>query len=285
MEGPEIQFAEAVIDNGKFGTRTVRFETGRLAKQAGGAVAAYLDDDTMLLSTTTAGKQPEGAVRLLPPDGGRRGAHVRRGQDPRLVLPSRGPPLDRRDPHLPPDRPPAAPDLHQGPAQRGPGRHHGARAQPRPPVRRARDQRGAAPRRRSPACRSPARSVASASRSSTASGSPSRTSATSSARSSTWSSPAASCRTTTARRRRDHDGRGRVHRADLGPGHQPGRPGPDRGGRGRGPRGLQEVHRRAVQGPGRARRHRPPSRSRTSRSSSTTRTTSTPPSRPPPPPT
>ena len=36
MEGPEIQFAEAVIDNGKFGTRTVRFETGRLAKQAAG---------------------------------------------------------------------------------------------------------------------------------------------------------------------------------------------------------------------------------------------------------
>ena len=43
MEGPEITVAEAVIDNGKFGTRTVRFETGRLAKQAGGSVAAYLD--------------------------------------------------------------------------------------------------------------------------------------------------------------------------------------------------------------------------------------------------
>ena len=35
MEGPEITVAEAVIDNGTFGTRTVRFETGRLAKQAG----------------------------------------------------------------------------------------------------------------------------------------------------------------------------------------------------------------------------------------------------------
>ncbi len=58
MEGPEIQFAEATIDNGSFGTRTVRFETGRLAKQAGGAVVAYLDEDTMLLSTTTAGKTP-----------------------------------------------------------------------------------------------------------------------------------------------------------------------------------------------------------------------------------
>ena len=55
MEGPEIQFAEATIDNGRFGTRTVRFETGRLAKQAAGSAVAYLDDDTMLLSATTAG--------------------------------------------------------------------------------------------------------------------------------------------------------------------------------------------------------------------------------------
>ena len=48
----------ATIDNGKFGTRTIRFETGRLAKQAAGSVVAYLDDDTMLLSATTAGKSP-----------------------------------------------------------------------------------------------------------------------------------------------------------------------------------------------------------------------------------
>jgi len=66
MEGPEIQFAEATIDNGSFGTRTVRFETGRLAKQAGGAVAAYLDEDTMLLSTTTAGKHPREGFDFFP---------------------------------------------------------------------------------------------------------------------------------------------------------------------------------------------------------------------------
>src|SRR4051812_31471661 len=66
MEGPEIQFAEATIDNGSFGTRTVRFETGRLAKQAGGAVAAYLDDDTMLLSTTTAGRSPKDQFDFFP---------------------------------------------------------------------------------------------------------------------------------------------------------------------------------------------------------------------------
>ncbi|GAA1970229.1 polyribonucleotide nucleotidyltransferase [Isoptericola halotolerans] len=66
MEGPEIQFAEAVIDNGRFGTRTVRFETGRLARQAAGAVAAYLDDETMLLSTTAVGKHPKDHFDFFP---------------------------------------------------------------------------------------------------------------------------------------------------------------------------------------------------------------------------
>src|SRR5680860_313150 len=66
MEGSEIQFAEATIDNGSYGTRTVRFESGRLAKQAGGAVVAYLDEDTMLLSTTTAGKHPKEQFDFFP---------------------------------------------------------------------------------------------------------------------------------------------------------------------------------------------------------------------------
>ena len=35
----EITEATAVIDNGTFGTRTIRFETGRLAQQAAQAVA------------------------------------------------------------------------------------------------------------------------------------------------------------------------------------------------------------------------------------------------------
>ncbi len=66
MEGPEIQFAEAVIDNGKFGKRTVRFETGRLAQQAAGCAVAYLDDETMLLSATTASKQPRDGFDFFP---------------------------------------------------------------------------------------------------------------------------------------------------------------------------------------------------------------------------
>ena len=66
MEGPEITSAEAVIDNGSFGTRTIRFETGRLARQAGGSVSAYLDDETMVLSTTTAGKSPREGFDFFP---------------------------------------------------------------------------------------------------------------------------------------------------------------------------------------------------------------------------
>ena len=56
----------AVIDNGSFGTRTIRFETGRLAKQAAGAVVAYLDDETMLLSATTASKTPKDHFDFFP---------------------------------------------------------------------------------------------------------------------------------------------------------------------------------------------------------------------------
>ncbi|MEP7765232.1 polyribonucleotide nucleotidyltransferase [Sanguibacter sp. 25GB23B1] len=66
MEGPEIEFSEAIIDNGRFGTRTVRFETGRLARQAAGSAVAYLDGDTMLLSATTVGKHPKDQFDFFP---------------------------------------------------------------------------------------------------------------------------------------------------------------------------------------------------------------------------
>ncbi|MGH3837868.1 MAG: polyribonucleotide nucleotidyltransferase [Pseudonocardiaceae bacterium] len=56
----------AVLDNGAFGTRTVRFESGRLARQAAGSVVAYLDDETMLLSATTVSKQPKDQFDFFP---------------------------------------------------------------------------------------------------------------------------------------------------------------------------------------------------------------------------
>ena len=66
MTEATIHEAVATIDNGSFGTRTIRFETGRLAKQAAGSVVAYLDDDTVLLSATTAGKNPREGFDFFP---------------------------------------------------------------------------------------------------------------------------------------------------------------------------------------------------------------------------
>ncbi|WP_346845181.1 polyribonucleotide nucleotidyltransferase [uncultured Rothia sp.] len=66
MEGPEIKFAEAIIDNGKFGQRTVRFETGRLAQQAAGSALVTIDDETTLLSATVVGKNPREGFDFFP---------------------------------------------------------------------------------------------------------------------------------------------------------------------------------------------------------------------------
>jgi polyribonucleotide nucleotidyltransferase len=61
-----VKIAEAVIDNGAFGQRTIRFETGRLARQAAGSAVVYLDDDTMVLSATTASKKPKDNLDFFP---------------------------------------------------------------------------------------------------------------------------------------------------------------------------------------------------------------------------
>jgi polyribonucleotide nucleotidyltransferase len=66
MSEPIISAVETVLDNGKFGQRTIKFETGLLARQAAGAVTAYLDDETMLLSATTAGKHPKEQFDFFP---------------------------------------------------------------------------------------------------------------------------------------------------------------------------------------------------------------------------
>ncbi len=66
MEGPGLEFSEAVIDNGKYGKHTVRFESGLLAKQADGSAAVYLNGDTMLLAATTASKTPRDSIDFFP---------------------------------------------------------------------------------------------------------------------------------------------------------------------------------------------------------------------------
>ena len=64
MEG--VFTAEAVIDNGAFGTHTIKFETGRLARLAAGSAVATLDDETVILSATTAGKHPKEGLDFFP---------------------------------------------------------------------------------------------------------------------------------------------------------------------------------------------------------------------------
>src|SRR5690606_24563065 len=64
--GPQIHSAEAVIDNGRFGKHTMRFETGQLAQQAAGSATVFFDDETMLLSATTVSKQPKEHLDFFP---------------------------------------------------------------------------------------------------------------------------------------------------------------------------------------------------------------------------
>jgi polyribonucleotide nucleotidyltransferase len=66
MSGSEPTTVETVIDNGAHGKRTIRFETGHLARQAAGSAVAYLDEETMLLSATTASKHPKEHFDFFP---------------------------------------------------------------------------------------------------------------------------------------------------------------------------------------------------------------------------
>ncbi len=66
MTGQQEYAATAVIDNGRFGQRRVTFETGRLARQAAGSTLAYLDDETLVLSATTASKAPKEHFDFFP---------------------------------------------------------------------------------------------------------------------------------------------------------------------------------------------------------------------------
>jgi len=66
VEGPDLQFTEAVIDNGDLGRHVIRFESGMLARQAAGSATVYLDGDSMLLSATTAQSRAREALDFFP---------------------------------------------------------------------------------------------------------------------------------------------------------------------------------------------------------------------------
>jgi polyribonucleotide nucleotidyltransferase len=60
-----VQSAETTLKC-SLGERTIRFEAGRLAQQAAGSVVTYLGDDTMVLSATTASKNPKDNLDFFP---------------------------------------------------------------------------------------------------------------------------------------------------------------------------------------------------------------------------
>ena len=66
MEGSDIKYTEAILDNGEYGKHVVRFEAGLLAQQAAGSAAVYIDEDTMLLSATSAAKSPRDSIDFFP---------------------------------------------------------------------------------------------------------------------------------------------------------------------------------------------------------------------------
>ncbi len=66
VQASTVFTSEAIIDNGKYGTHTVVFETGKLAKLAAGSATVTFDGDTMLLSATSAGSKPREGFDFFP---------------------------------------------------------------------------------------------------------------------------------------------------------------------------------------------------------------------------
>jgi polyribonucleotide nucleotidyltransferase len=65
VTGSHEHSSEAILKC-SLGERTIRFETGRLAQQAAGSTVTYLNDDTMILSATTASKNAKEAFDFFP---------------------------------------------------------------------------------------------------------------------------------------------------------------------------------------------------------------------------
>ena len=120
------------------GGKEISFETGKLARQASGAVVVR-SGDTMVLSHRDDG-QP--ARRRLPAaDGRRRGEALRGRQDPRVLLPPRGARRGEGDADGADDRPAAAAAVPEGLALRDAARLPAALGRLRPPLRHPGDER------------------------------------------------------------------------------------------------------------------------------------------------
>ena len=122
------------------GGKDITFETGKLAKQADGAVVVR-SGETMVLATAQGRTDAREGAGFLPAHDRRRGADVRRREDPRRFLQARRAPHRARDPDRAHDRPPDPAALAEGLPQRGAVHRHRPLGGHGHPARHPRDQR------------------------------------------------------------------------------------------------------------------------------------------------
>ena len=91
----------------QWGDHKITLETGRIARQATGAVMAHMGDTTVLC-TVVEGVKAARAAPFFPLTVNYR-EDLRRGQDPRWLLPPRGSPDREGDAHQPSHRPADSP--------------------------------------------------------------------------------------------------------------------------------------------------------------------------------
>src|SRR6476469_4894045 len=171
------EFAESVINNPGGAKRTIRFETGRLAKQAAGSVTIY-QGDTLVLTAATASKRPKDNLDFFPLTVDVEERMYAAGKIPGSFFRREGRPSE--DAILTcrlTDRP-LRPSFKKGLRNEV---RSSARCWPSTPTTCTTSSRSTPPRPPCccPVCRSPARSEPPASPASTASGSPSRPTASS----------------------------------------------------------------------------------------------------------
>ena len=84
--------------------KTITLETGKMAKQANGAVVVRSGDSVVLVTACTA-EEPKPGASFFPAHRRLPRIHLRRGKIPRRLHQARRPPLRKRNSHQPPDRP------------------------------------------------------------------------------------------------------------------------------------------------------------------------------------
>ena len=159
---------ESVVVNGK----PLVFETGRLAKQAHGAVLVTYGESVVLVTAVSGDERP--GIDFFPLTCDYVEKTFAAGQDPGRLLQARGAPARRGDPHVAPHGPPVPAALPRGLQERHAGHRDRPLERQGEPDRRPRDDRPRARRFTSRTSRGAVRSRPSASPASTASSSPSR---------------------------------------------------------------------------------------------------------------